>query len=167
MKLYYQRVRARCCPWGNGNGQLDKWTCSVLKGKPPFIEQEAQPNDKPLCLNAECRSPPVSSWASRSTPVLPSGSDCLRVLEYYFLESSEYRFLVCQLYGDYPAKECHHYSACVLLSFSRKSKQIKKCWRVNLKKYRTGKTYEMFRRISDQQVTVGEWGLLWRSKHED
>ena len=35
------------------------------------------------------------------------------------------------------------------------------------KKYRTGKSYEMFRRISDQQVTVGEWGLLWRSKHED
>ena len=51
----------------------------------------------------------VSSWAWRATPVLPSGSDILRVLEYYFLQTREYWFLVCRLYGDYPAKECHHY----------------------------------------------------------
>ena len=38
---------------------------------------------------------------------LPSGSDFLQLLEYYILQPSEYQFLVCRLYGDYPAKECH------------------------------------------------------------
>ena len=55
------------------------------------------------------RSIPVFSWAWRAAPVLPSASNLLWVLEDYFLEPSKYRFLVCRLYGDYPAKECHHY----------------------------------------------------------
>ena len=38
-----------------------------------------------------------------------SGYEFLRVLEYFFLQLSNYQFLVHQLYGDYPAKECHHY----------------------------------------------------------
>ena len=55
------------------------------------------------------RSPAVSSWAYWAAVVLPSGSNFLQVLEYYFSKLSEYQFLVCRLYGDYPAKECHHY----------------------------------------------------------
>ena len=34
--------------------------------------------------------------------MLPSGSDFLRVLEYYFLQPSKYRFLICQIIGDFP-----------------------------------------------------------------
>ena len=54
------------------------------------------------------RSPPGSFWAWKAAPVLTSGSNFLRILEYYFLHRSEYQFLVCRLYGNYPAKECHH-----------------------------------------------------------
>ena len=54
-------------------------------------------------------SPKVHYWAWRATPVLPSDSDYLQVLEYYFSWPSECRFLVCRLYGDYPANECHHW----------------------------------------------------------
>ena len=43
------------------------------------------------------RSPAVSSWARRAAVVLPIGSDFLRLLEYYFLQPSEYRFLICQI----------------------------------------------------------------------
>ena len=53
--------------------------------------------------------PPVSFWAWRAALLLPSGSDSLWVLEYYFKEPSEYWFLVCRLHGDYPSEECHHY----------------------------------------------------------
>ena len=34
--------------------------------------------------------------------MLPIGSDFLRLLEYYFLQPNEYRFLICQINGDYP-----------------------------------------------------------------
>ena len=34
--------------------------------------------------------------------MLPIGSDFLGLLEYYFLQLSEYRFLICQIIGDYP-----------------------------------------------------------------
>ena len=48
------------------------------------------------------RSPAVSSKARRAAVVLPIGSNFLRLLEYYFLQPSEYRFLICQINGDYP-----------------------------------------------------------------
>ena len=47
IQLYHQRIRARCCPWGKA-----AWTCSLLKGKPSFVEQEAHSTDKPLRLSA-------------------------------------------------------------------------------------------------------------------
>ena len=59
----------------------------------------------------------ISSDSSKSSSLLlgSKGRCCaanwlqfLRLLEYYFLQPSEYRFLVRRFYGDYPAKECHH-----------------------------------------------------------
>ena len=47
IQLYHQRIRAQCCPW-----EKAAWTCSLLKGKPSFVEQEAHSTDKPLRLSA-------------------------------------------------------------------------------------------------------------------
>ena len=65
-------------------------------------------------------------WPQRQVHLLPRYSHqsplglgglllCCRVAPIFceyssaiFLEPSEYGFLVCRLYGDYPAKECHH-----------------------------------------------------------
>ena len=78
IQLYHQRIRARCCPWGKA-----AWTCSLLKGKPSFVEQEAHSTDKPLC--------PECWWLEHRRKILEIVA-----------------FMVCRLYGDDPANECHH-----------------------------------------------------------
>ena len=89
------------CKQTTTNGKY--WVCQSLT-----YSAQRQAHHLPQYSHQTRRSPPVSSWAWRAASVLLSGSDFLQVLEYAFLQPSEYRFLVCRLYGDYPAKECHH-----------------------------------------------------------
>ena len=57
-------------------------------------------------FSAELHEERNKSWSQKR---LLSGSFFLRVLEYYILQPSENWFVICRLFGNYPAKECHSY----------------------------------------------------------